>query len=357
MRRSFYRYGIDLVDFEKQLYLIKAEEEPAVICITCIMSYWYYGAQKTIEIVRKYFPDTPIIFGGIYATLWQEHSKKNIDADYFVFGAGENEVLDICNNITKFNRLYTDDKKLSFKCLSPQVFDLYSNLYSAAIMTSRGCPFNCVYCASKKLFDNFLQFDIEGCVELIKYLVFARKVEDICFYDDALLANTEKHFLPICEKLLSENIKIRFHLPNAVHIKFISRQVAQMFKKLNFSTIRLGFESADKNWNLSTSAKYNFSDLDNCIENLKAVNIDLSIVKAYILTGAPGQDLKDIWDSVDFIKKKGISADFAFFSPIPETPIWFECIKKFPEIIEEPLLTNSSVFPVLTGHFFDRRNK
>jgi radical SAM superfamily enzyme YgiQ (UPF0313 family) len=51
-------------------------EEPDLICVTSGMTYWYLGVFKLIEITKKLFRNVPVILGGIYATLCEEHAKS-----------------------------------------------------------------------------------------------------------------------------------------------------------------------------------------------------------------------------------------------------------------------------------------
>ncbi|HON57312.1 MAG TPA: B12-binding domain-containing radical SAM protein, partial [bacterium] len=350
INRKFYRYGITLEEFEKKLQ--NTYPKPSVICVTCMMSYWYYGANETIKIIRKFYPDTPIIFGGIYHTLWTDHSKKNIDADYFIEGAAENKLLLLLNELFDLNLKI--DAQPEF--LAPD-YSLYQKIYSAPVLTTRGCIFNCDYCASKILFQKFIQYPIDRVFEIINYLVNVRKIEDIAFYDDALLYNAQNHFAPLMKKIIDSNIKCRFHLPNAVHIKYITFEIAELMKLANFDTIRLGLEAIDEDWHNQTSGKFTLKDYDSCLDNFNRAGIDLKKVKAYILTGLPEQSLEDIKKTAEIIKSSGIDIEYAFYSPIPHTQYWQKSIMKNPEILNEPLLTNCSVYSVLNNLFFDRRRK
>ena len=58
--RYFKRYGIDLADFENRI----KKKRPDYILVTSSMTYWYPGVKKVVEILKLYFPKTPIILGG-----------------------------------------------------------------------------------------------------------------------------------------------------------------------------------------------------------------------------------------------------------------------------------------------------
>ncbi|MBP7654127.1 radical SAM protein [Candidatus Dependentiae bacterium] len=354
MPRKFYRYGIPVETFLTELSRIYPK--PDAICVTCLMSYWYYGANETIKFVKQIFPEVPVIFGGTYNTLWNAHSKKIINADYFISGAGEIKLIELLNDILCLNIEMDKNLENTIKFNVPD-YSLYHKLISGAVMTSRGCRFNCNYCASKKIFNGHIKFPVEAAVDTIDYLVNERGVFDIAFYDDALLEDSDNHFVPIMQEILRRNIKCRFHLPNAVHIKYVTEKIALLMKQAGFDTIRIGFESSDINWIKGSGAKYSNSDFENCIKSFENAGIDFSKIAAYILTGLPGQTLENIKETVSFVNQYSINCDYAFYSPMPHTVYWEKSVEMFPQILNEPLLTNSSVFPVLSGLFFDRRQK
>jgi hypothetical protein len=76
--RYFARYGMSIDTFREKL--IKSLPCDFVF-VTSVMSYWYPGVQKVIEIVKELSPHTPVILGGIYATLYYKHASKNSGAD------------------------------------------------------------------------------------------------------------------------------------------------------------------------------------------------------------------------------------------------------------------------------------
>ena len=49
---------------------------------------------------------------------------------------------------------------------------------------------------------------------------------------------------PILEELASRGARCRFHTPNALHARYLNRDVARWLKRANFATLRLGVETA-----------------------------------------------------------------------------------------------------------------
>lgn len=69
--RRYSRYGITE---EILLNKLKKLPPPQAVVITSIMTYWYPGAFRVIEIIKEVFPDIPIILGGVYTSLCFEQN-------------------------------------------------------------------------------------------------------------------------------------------------------------------------------------------------------------------------------------------------------------------------------------------
>ena len=81
--KRFKRYGMspDLVRS-----VLQRIEEPDVVLITCIMTYWYPGAAEVVGIVREIFPRAKIVVGGLYPSLCYDHATTHLGADLIVRG-------------------------------------------------------------------------------------------------------------------------------------------------------------------------------------------------------------------------------------------------------------------------------
>lgn len=97
--RQYSQYGIPEEILLKRLSLI--EEKPDLIGITSGMTYWYPGVFKLIEIAKKFFKGTPIILGGIYATLCHDHAKQYSGADIVYNERNEIEALKLVSELTQ----------------------------------------------------------------------------------------------------------------------------------------------------------------------------------------------------------------------------------------------------------------
>jgi hypothetical protein len=87
--RRFGRYGISIDDFKDALVRSAPFD---MVFVTSIMSYWYPGVQKTIEVVRDFHREVPIVLGGIYATLWERHASETSGADFIYLGPVDEDI-------------------------------------------------------------------------------------------------------------------------------------------------------------------------------------------------------------------------------------------------------------------------
>lgn len=335
--KNFARYGISLDKFKSSL---KKNLPCDIVFVTSIMSYWYPGVQQAIEIVKSISPRTPVILGGIYATLYQRHAQENSGADHIFTGRIQEEIE---KTSKEFGFPFTSKKN----SLPYYKLGLYQDMPFAPILTSTGCPYSCSYCASSVLSDRFVQEEPSTVISEIKEL-YEAGVRDFAFYDDALLVNADSHMKVILREVIASGIKVRFHCPNGIHARFIDDELAGLMYKSGFTTLRISLETVDRERQLNTGGKITSDVFRSTICNLKMQGFTKEQIGVYLMYGLPGQDLDEVRESVNFLKGLGVRINLNEFSPIPGTTNWDELISN--GIITgdiDPLLTNNSVFAYL----------
>jgi len=348
--KNYSQYGIPEEMLLKRLSNI---EEPDLICVSSGMTYWYLGVFKLIEIIRRFFKKASIILGGIYAILCYEHAVKYSGANIVFNGGSELDVLKLISELTNtdIQKLHFNDSAISHKpsAISNDLFpafDLYPNLDYVCITTSRGCPFHCTYCASPFLTKGFFRRDPLKVVGEIEYWTNRFQVNNIAFYDDALLIEPSTHFIPIMKEVIKRGIYCNFHTPNAIHIREIDEEVADLLFRGGFKTIRLGFESSNKDTQIETGGKVDNQEFRQAIKHLKRAGYSGEEIGVYIMIGLPGQRVGEVEESIAFVKESGAKPMLVEYSPIPHTPL-FEKAKKMSQfdLENEPLFHNNSILP------------
>ena len=118
--RQFSRYGLPEDIFLKDL---QSRPRPDAILVTSIMTYWYMGPQRVVQLCREAFPGAPIVLGGIYASLMPEHARQTVQPDYLITGPGEHAIAELLADICKQPKI---SQNLPYRIdqLPPPAFDL-----------------------------------------------------------------------------------------------------------------------------------------------------------------------------------------------------------------------------------------
>ena len=337
--RKYSQYGISEEIFKDKISYI---EKPDLIGITSGMTYWYPGVFKAIRIVKESLKKVPILLGGIYATLCCDHAVKYSEADYVIRGRGELQLPKIISEL--FNIELTPDSEPRTDIYP--AFDLYSKLDYVSIMTSRGCPYRCSYCASPIISGGYKRRDPLKVVEEIACWTSRYRVNNIAFYDDALLFNPLEHIIKILKEVRKRDIQCNFHSPNGLHVKEISKKLATLLYDCQFKTLRLGLETSNEAIQVETGGKVDNRSFGEAVGNLRRAGYSEDEIGVYVMAGLPGQRVGEVEESIAFVKENGAKPILVEYSPIPETAL-FEKAKKMSEfdIENEPLFHNNSIFP------------
>ncbi|MCR4439675.1 MAG: radical SAM protein [bacterium] len=339
--RVFCRCGMPVQVFARQL---RGLARPNAILVTSGMTYWYTGLAETVSILREAFPGVPVVVGGIYASLCPEHAQQTLAPEALVQGPGENAVVQVVNRLCAAE--LPEARYGGLDELPYPAYDLYPELEAVAVLTSRGCPYRCSFCASALLTEGFAQRMPEAVVDEIAHWV-GRGARHIAFYDDALFLRADEHIKPLLELVLRRGVKAQFHTPNGVQPRAVDRELARLLRQAGFATLRLSFETVNEARQKDMSGKVSGEDLARALDALAQAGFRRRDIGVYLLMGLPGQKAEEVVESILFVARLGARVCLACFSPIPGTPEWQRAVTSgalAPEV--DPLLCNESVYPL-----------
>lgn len=342
VQRNYSRYGIEPSWFREDL---KEVNPPDLILVTSLMTYWYPGVQETIEIIKEIYPEVPVILGGIYATLCYDHAVRSSKADRVIKGMAEGSILALVEDFTGVSvkaKFDPDD----LDTYPYPTFDLQRRITYMPILTSKGCPFSCAYCASHFLQPKRMLRSADSIMDEIAYWHQKYGVCDIVLYDDAFLANAQKHAVPLLEKIIDSGLHFRFHTPNAIHIRGVSRDVATLMFRAGFKTLRLGLETTVFDDRKNLDRKVSENEFLKAVELLRDVGFTKDQVGAYLLVGLPNQSIESIETSISMVLKSNITPILAHYTPIPHTALWDKAVDASRyNLTSNPIFTNNAIFP------------
>jgi radical SAM superfamily enzyme YgiQ (UPF0313 family) len=339
--RRFSRYGIEPAWLREDL---RAVGRPDLVLITTAMTYWYPGVRETVAAVRSVFPDTPVVLGGIYATLCRDHARRSCGADEVFAGPGEAGVLELVaahTGWTAVPRFRRDD----LDTYPFPAFDLQHRIPCVPLLTTRGCPFACAYCAAHLLEHRRLRRSPESVVAELTHWHRRWGVSDFVLYDDAFLADPDGHAGPVLEAVVRSGLGVRFHTPNALHIRGITAETAGLLFQAGFTTLRLGLETTEFD-NRDLDCKVTAAEFERAVQRLQRAGFSRAQVGAYLLVGLPGQDPASVARSIDAVKRAGITPVLAYYTPIPGTALWGQAVAASRyDLDADPIYTNNAVLP------------
>jgi len=339
--RRYSRYGLSMAQVQDGL--ARQPRSPDAVLVTSLMTYWYPGVQAGIALVRQHFPNAPVILGGIYATLCPEHARNYSGADYVHTGPGEEGLLSLLSDLIGLKAPPLELPDLD--TLPYPAWDLLADRRMLPLVTSRGCPLSCDYCASRLLVSRFRRRQPDNVIAELRYWHKRFGVTDVAFYDDALLYGADDHLLPVLEGVVRLELPLRFHTPNGLHVSLIDRRLAGWLKRANFATLRLGLETtatgADRR-----DRKIQAGDLEKALAALREAGFKPEDLGVYLLMGLPHQEDEEVAESIRQVRRLRATPVLAQYSPIPQTALWDEAVKVSRyDLAADPLYHNNSLFP------------
>jgi radical SAM superfamily enzyme YgiQ (UPF0313 family) len=347
IERAYSRYGIEPAWFRQDL---GALDPPDLILVTSLMTYWYPGVFETIRVVKEIFPRVPIILGGIYARLCTDHARAFSGADDVVTDRGES----LFDNIERHTgyRVAPEFDLADWRAWPYPALDLQHLVGYVPLLTARGCPFKCSYCAAHYLEPGMVRRSPAKVVDEIVHWHRNYHAVDFAFYDDALLMDATSHALPLFEAITKLQLPIHLHTPNAIHIRAITSQAADLMKAAGFQTLRLGLETTAFDKRSGLDRKVNRQEFIQAVGFLKAAGFGPDQIGAYLLVGLPGQSLAGVEISIRIVKEAGITPVLAHYTPIPQTRLWKQAVAESRYDLEgDPIFTNNAIFPCQREEF------
>jgi radical SAM superfamily enzyme YgiQ (UPF0313 family) len=333
--RYFRRFGLPRKMFRD---FLAAEGPFDWALVQTMMTYWYKGVEEVIEDIRSVRPETRIVLGGNYATLCAEHAQT-LDVDFIVSGTN-------LDPLWEYLQIGADPHQ-------PALWETYRRLHVGVLKLTDGCPFSCTYCSVPKVYGRFKPRPLEHALAELELLVWLG-VENVAFYDDALLFEPQTALIPFLSEVMKRDVKVNFHSPNALNARLMAQELAELMVKGGFKTFYLGFESASLQWQKQTGSKVFSDELASAVGHLVCAGAEPSNITAYQILGHPYIDIQQLEASMRFVNNLGIRGMLADFSPIPGTPDGEYCRKWIN--LDEPLLHNKTAFPImLLG--FDETNR
>ncbi|MDD5331716.1 MAG: radical SAM protein [Candidatus Nanoarchaeia archaeon] len=215
-----------------------------------------------------------------------------------------------------------DYRLVSKKYFKKVVTPAWKRGITAPMVTSRGCPYTCVFCSTSICWHKRTRFHSpDYVVEYIKMLKQRFNVDFIYVWDDMFLLNKPR-IKEIAEKLKKENLKLNYIVHTRVEV--VDDEFCKMLKEMGVSGVQFGFESGSER-----VLKY-LKGSSTSIEKIKKAVLTCKkygfLVYGSFIFGSPTETIEEMKETVslfDFLIKADIENVWTYImTPLPGTKIW-----------------------------------
>lgn len=193
----------------------------------------------------------------------------------------------------------------------------------ASIITSRGCPYSCTFCAASKISGTKIRKrNIENIIGEIKLLRKKLGIKEIHIIDDNF-TNDRSFVIDFCQTLIKEGINISWACSNGVRLDSLNEELLKLMEKSGCYSLLVGIESGTQRILDHMNKKVTIATMREKIKLIKT-KTNIRITGLFIL-GYPEETLKDIEATIKFSTELKLDrASFNNFMPLPGSDIYKE---------------------------------
>ncbi len=292
-----------------------------------------------------------LIIGGVHITACPESFNKNFDVG--VIGEGELTLFELLetykknknNNYQNIDGLIYFDKKViaktkprtliknidelpipkrGFVSMKKKYLNHQINLYgvkrSISLMTSRGCPYHCVYCGSPIQWGSIRFHSVDYVIKEIDYLIKKYKVDGINFFDD-LFITPKSRLLLLTKRIKEKGWDKTIVFSGLARANLVDDEIIKALKSINLKRLSFGFENFSPK--ILDYLKVNSVTIKDNINAIRLCHKYGIAVSSGFIVGTPGETIKDLKITYKGMKKYPIeNPSIYILLAYPGTKIW-----------------------------------
>ncbi len=311
--------------FDHLLSLLK--QHPDVVCVSSLTPEWT-KAVKICEVAKEYAGK--VMVGGPHPSIFREELlEKYPFIDIVVFGEADNTIHEIISRIEKGSSLegikgvaYRENGKILRNEQNPLIKDLdaipfpdrdcldFPSYHTPfTILTSRGCPYGCIYCFKPVHGSVWRGRSPENVISEMEYLlnrypeVFERN-RTIAIIDDTFNLNLERA-KKICDEVVERELDIKLSCVNGLHVRSVDYELFQKLKKAGCSEVWFGIESGNPTILKRINKGITTDMVKNAVKQAKRAKIP--VVGGHFIIGLADETIETARDTVAFAKGLGLN--------------------------------------------------
>jgi len=349
-------------DYITKIALKEADFTPDIIAFSLIFSTSLPFFNLCINTLKLIWPQSISIVGGNHATNCSKELLNNANVDYVALGEGEvafsklinqfsnSEKIDVTGIYSKKNinsesqlelcEMVTDLDILPFPDWELIDIEQYiiergrrrsigsaTDSKAASIMTTRGCPYRCIYCASHTVHGRKMRFrSVENVIEEIKYLYNQYGVSLFIPEDDLFTGNRKQvlNLLSSIKALKIPNCELQF--PNALAVNTLDEEIIDAMCEAGMKIATIAIESGSEYVQKHIIKKnVNLKKAKEIVKYFRKKGI---IVRCYFILGFPTETKEQMSETVEYAKALGADWNgLMFAAPLVGTEMYNQFVQ------------------------------
>ncbi|MEZ5988834.1 MAG: radical SAM protein [Planctomycetota bacterium] len=335
------------------------------IGLTNMWSFSWPLVRRIIQVLKRDWPDVPIVCGGEHFTGLSEWSMGQAPIDVIVRGEGEEAAVEVFRALAEGRREMPEvagvvyraggrsdgapvrtearARRRSVDDIATPAWDLFDvELYNhyelinglnqgktIPILATRGCPYQCTYCSNVGMWGTrWYARDPALVVDEIEGYVRGYGATNFPFQD--LTAILKKDWVvAFCNEILRRNLKITWQFPSGTRCEVIDEEVATLLRLTGGRALAFAPESGSARTRKLIKKQMKEEGLMRAVH--ASVRNKLNIT-AFIVIGFPHDTREDLRETTRLARRLGMAGidDVAvgFFFPIPNTELYDQLMEQ-----------------------------
>lgn len=344
MDETKYRVGLSNETIAQRL----SDWNPNVVIIEIPFSGWSITAFEVASIVKKVNIDITVILFGLHPSSRPEDCLKNSAVDFVVIGEPEVTISELIEALEKKKTDYEEINGLGFKKDGKTVLTskrsyienldalprparhlLPMKVYTQAVkqnplrgeinkpytivITSRGCPYNCVFCTHSIVWGKkWRPRSPKNVVDEVEHVIKTYGIKQIDFADDNMTFDVQR-MEQICDLIIEKGLRFEWFTPNGIRADTLNEVLLLKMKKSGCKKIRVAPESGvQRVVNKIANKNLDLKKVEEAIVTAKKVGIKVGV---FFVMGLIGETKADIEETIRYAYKlRSLGAESFVFS-------------------------------------------
>ncbi len=322
------------------------------------------SVKKSIEFIKAIDPSIIAIVGGPHPSGVPRETLEYLDkVDFGFCGEAEEGLVQLMRNIRDSNgaadikdsdsgkipgliwrdggninrnpNKYVDDLDSlgfpSWDLIQPQTYPqnvqgyFFKRFPVAPIIATRGCPYDCTFCAAKLINAKVIRKrSISNVIEEVKLLYHEYGIREIHILDDNFTFYRD-YAMEFCVRLIEADIDITWRYANSIRLDTIDEELLKMMKRAGCYCLAFGVESGSDRILSLMKKRFAKEEIIRSVELASSAGFD---VNGSFILGYPGETEQEIEETIRFSRSLPLKmANFNCFIPLPGTESYNELMK------------------------------